>query len=383
MRKIVNSKVININNIELFELAAEGLALQKTAVSVTDEGIEADINSPLLQRYIKQYDIFFKAMPYPLYAIEADIKYATLGTFIARLSKDKITMWVDRGLHILLDKETGMTLRIVNNTWSIIYETSHKENNTNIELYRDSVGYMEYRWILNKIINKETTANFYQEFMPDFIKACNGQNMIIKWELENMLTFGIVPNKTEFKQNKILDLNNNEEYLLDIFCTGTASTGEKIQSWNLSDNSFGGPSTRYKQIKTYGFDAYSKPMADGSKSNSKLEKCKITGLHNLFMQLCAIKEANDAPTFPNFEGVISDTNLVYTVDNRLYVAKSNRLTDSKDIAHGVELYTVENNKVYFVKSRRINEKSGIYKDNLYSYNIADGKIRLCKTVFRY
>ena len=87
MRKLVNGKVIEIDNIELFELAAEGLALQNTAISSTNDGIEANINSPLVRKYIKQYDVFFKAMPYPLYAIEADIKYATLGNFIKSLSR--------------------------------------------------------------------------------------------------------------------------------------------------------------------------------------------------------------------------------------------------------------------------------------------------------
>ena len=65
----------------------------------------------------------------------------------------------------------------------------------------------------------------------------------------------------------------------------------------------------------------------------------------------------------------------------LFIAKSNRLADPVDIAHGVELYTVEKNKVYFIKSKRINEK--ISKDSLYSYNITDGTVRLCKIVFSY
>ena len=106
MKKIVNGKVINIDNLELFELAAEGLALQNTAISNTADGVECNINSPLVSGYIKKYDIFFKSMPYPLYAIEADIKYATLGNFIKALSKEKIEMWVDRGLHIKLDGPT-------------------------------------------------------------------------------------------------------------------------------------------------------------------------------------------------------------------------------------------------------------------------------------
>ena len=138
MKKLVNGKVIEIANMKLFELAAEGLALQNTAVSNTSEGIEASINSPLVHKYIKQYDIFFKSMPYPLYAIEADIKYATLGSFIKTLAKEKIDLWVHNGLNIKLDAKTGMTLNVVNNTWSIIYDTSEHEDNTTLELYRCS-----------------------------------------------------------------------------------------------------------------------------------------------------------------------------------------------------------------------------------------------------
>ena len=68
MKKLVNGKVVNVDNIALFELAAEGLALQNTAISSTNDGIEGNIDSPLVRKYIKQYDVFFKSMPYPLYS---------------------------------------------------------------------------------------------------------------------------------------------------------------------------------------------------------------------------------------------------------------------------------------------------------------------------
>lgn len=380
MKKLVNSKVIDIDNIELFELAAEGLALQNTAISSTNDGIEANINSPLVRKYIKQYDIFFKAMPYPLYAIEADIKYATLGNFIKSLSKEHVTMWVDKGLNIKLDKETGMTLRIVNNTWSIVYSKETRTDNTSMELFKNSVGYNEYSWLLRKIVNKETTVNFYTEFMPDFVKACNGQTMVIKWELENILTFGNIPNRIEFRPNKIISLEADEEYTLDIFCTGTVETDDMIPSFNLSADVCSGK-MKYKTIKTYGFDAYVKPLSDGAKTSGKFEKCKVTGLHNLFMQLCAIKTSNELTKFPYFEGIISDNMLVFVIDKRLYLAKSNRIMEPKDIAHGVELYSVEKGKIYFIKSKKINDK--ISKESLYSYTIHSGALRLCKTLFSY
>jgi hypothetical protein len=72
---------------------------------------------------------------------------------------------------------------------------------------------------------------------------------------------------------------------------------------------------------------------------------------------------------------------VFTIEKRLFIAKSNRLVEPKDIAHGVELYNVDKNKVYFIKSKKINDK--ISKDTLFSYNIPDGTIRMCKIIFSY
>ena len=40
--------------------------------------------------------------------------------------------------------------------------------------------------------------------MPEFTVACNNQPMILKWELENMLTFGSIPNK----MNRIIIMRN-------------------------------------------------------------------------------------------------------------------------------------------------------------------------------
>lgn len=383
MRKLVNGKVVEVSNIELFELAAEGLALQNTAVSATSDGLEGNINSALVRKYIKQYDVFFQYMPYPLYAIEDDIKYATLGNFIKSLAKEELTMWVDKGLYIKLDDQTGMTLKVVNNTWSIVYVKNNMTDNTSMELFKHSVGYAEYTWILKKITNRESTSNFYMEFMPEFVKACNGQAMVLKWELENILTFGTIPNRMEFKQNKILDINDEVEYSLDIYCTGTVDTDEEVQSLVLGRSGMSTGVSK-KQIKTYGFDAYNKSLSDSgnsSKNSGKIEKCKITGLHNLFMELCGFKSANAMSKFPDFTGAMFDNNMVFTIDKRLYFTKSNRLMEPKVIAHGAEIYAIENNKIYFTKSKKISDR--VSKDTLYSYSIRDNAIRLCKIIFTY
>ena len=108
MKKLVNSKIVEIDNIELFELGQEGLAIQSVATSNTSEGIETNLDSPMVQKYIKLYNAFFKYLPYPLYAIEEDIKYATLGQFIKMSVPNTTGIWVNKGLYIKLDDKTGI-----------------------------------------------------------------------------------------------------------------------------------------------------------------------------------------------------------------------------------------------------------------------------------
>jgi len=378
MKKVVNGKVVDIKNIELFEQAAEGLAIRNTTVSITSEGVEAQLDSPLIHNYIKQYDIFFRSMPYPLYAIESDIKYATLGNFLKAINHNKINMWVNNGLNIKLDDKTGMTLKIVNNTWAISYCNDIILDNTDMNLYKDSVGYNEYNWVLNKIIKKEKTNNFYNEFMPDFVRACNGQAMVLRWELNNILTFARVPDIMNFEDNKIIDLEDKSEYTLDIFCNGTTNTEEKItriEIGNIDNLS----NTRFKKIKTYDWNIYHKGTSDSA--SIKMDKRRFIGFDTLFNDIIVLKNNSGQIKFPIYKGVISDNNLIYSINGRLYITKVNRVTRSENIANGIELYSIEDDRIYFSKSKKINDK--ITKNILYSYNLMDKKARLCKIAYTY
>lgn len=380
MKKVVNGKVVDVKNMELFELAAEGTAIQATATSKTSDGIIGELKSDLMQKYIKLYDIFFRAMPYPLYAIESDIKYATLGNFIKAASQDNSTMWVDNGLHIRVDDSTGLTLQIVNGTWSINYCTDAKVDNTSMDLFRKSTGYNEYCWLLKKVIGKEATANFYMEFMEDFVKACNGQSMILKWELENILAFGVVPSKQSFKQGAILDRLGNIEYSLDIYSTGYTETGDKTQTWSLIGSNIE-MQHNYKRIKTYDYILYCKTIQESDKVITKIDKSRAKGIQNVFMELCGEKTATESIQFPDFYGAIYNNSIAFTVNGKLFVCKLSRLEKTKYIAQGVELYSIDNGKVYFIKSKQVSKS--IKKETLYSYSFDDDITRMCKISFRY
>lgn len=375
MKKVVNGIVVDVN-MELFELAAEGLAIQKTTTSITSDGLDNNVNSALIKKYLKQYDMFFKSMPYPLYAVERDIKYITLGNFIKSLSKNDINMWVNHGLHIKLDTETGMTLTFVNNTWSIDYIKEHIDTDIEIEKYEGCTGYKEYLWVLNKVLHKEKTTDFYKEMMPEFVVACRNQPMILKWELENILTFAMVDDKRDLKSNKVLDIENNLEYTIDPYYTGTIDTGEKIQVWSLSGDNVA-VSSRAKGIKGYDYEVYCKNIDN----SNKLEKSDLKGLRNLFMELCGIKGACEMEEFPEFKGIIEGINFAFTIEGRLFVSKSNKLYKTKDIANSAEIYNMEKGTVYFTKSKKINDK--VTKETLYSYKISTEAVRVCKIQYKY
>lgn len=383
MRKLVNGRVIDIKNIKLFELAAEGLIRQSKAVSNTAEGLEKELNSADIQKYIKQYDIFFKAMPYPLYAIEADVKYATLANFIKRLNRQPLRTWVDKGLYIQLDEESKMTLHIVNNTWSIKY-INYKEDNTLMESFADAIGYEDYNWLLNKILNRESTVNYYETFMPDFLNACNHNNMVIKFELENILNFGRVPKRIELVDNKITDITNNCEYMLDTFVTKTVESEDKITTWDLTKTARIGALTSSKKIKVYGFEVYTKSLSNEaykfSDMHEKLTKTTVPGMQSMFVILSGIKNANDRKTFPVFKGLIIDNNLIFCVDKSLFLTKSNKVVEAKEVAHDIEIWGVDRNNVYFLKDVKL--KDGVTKESIYSYNLSDGSIKLCRIRFK-
>lgn len=376
MRKIVNGKVVDVINMELFELAAEGLIKQKKAVSNISDGIDKAVNSTRIQTYLKLYDSFIKSMPYPLYAIEEDIKYAALGTFIKGKIKNEDKLWVRNGLHIKLNDETGMSIHMVNNTWSIEYNTVEQSDNTSLDVYKENIAYDEYKWIVDKALKGESTGAYYNVFMKDFVKACNGSSITLKWELENILTFSNIPEKQEMPENKIVDYDNKVEYLMDIFLKEKVKSKTDSQvTMSLVGN--GGVRTVYKETSIYDFDTFSKKFDADSKD--KIEKAKLVGMQNVFNTASIIKRGLNLKEYPSFFGFIIEDNIVFSINKRLYMCDKNRVMKPIDIAYNVDVFAIDNSSVYFTKKIKTIER--VNKINVYKYNTFDKTTRICGIQF--
>ena len=91
-----------------------------------------------------------------------------------------------------------------------------------------------------------------------------------------------------------------------------------------------------KYVKSFGFHTYKKISTEDEnkiKPNAdKLEKCDLTGLMSLFLTLCGIRNAGDKNSFDDYTGFICDNNLIYEINNRIFVAKSNVYVEPKEVA---------------------------------------------------
>lgn len=378
MKKKVNGKIVDIKNINVFEQAAEGLAINRSTSSTTADTIQADLYD--IKEYVLLYNAIYQSLPYPLYALDNNIKYATLATFIKRKTTKSPKMWINGGLFICIDEENNIAVNFVNRTWAVVRVPKQLEDNTNMQLYKDDCGFADLMWALSRVLKKETTSAYYSSFMKEFVDACNGQPMVLKWELGNILDFGRIPSRQIFEANKIVDLESHKAYILDIFVAGTKETKDKQYSFSLLSEDE--PELKPKVVKQYGFDVYEKKNSENGQvkpNDDKIKKCELYGMTSVFNTLCFIKSMTEQQSFDEYRGFIIDNILVYVVRGRLYVAKASNFVEPKEIARGIELYAFDDGLIYFVKPQTI--AKGIRKETIYSYSLKDNNLRLCKIQF--
>lgn len=370
MKKVINGKIVNIDNIKLFEKAEEGLAISRSAVSKTEDGIDSQLNSALVKDYIKSYDAFVKSMPFPLYAIESAVKYAALAEFLRLAVKSrKEEMWIADGLYIVINEETKMTLHMVNATWSINYVKNIEPDNTSLDAYELDDGYKEFKWLLDSIQRKQP-ANFYEKFMSDFLRACKGEPLVLQWELENILNFSRVPSKMNLCTNSVIDKDNNREINIDIFKAGQRKTGRKKMVIELGQQS----EDEEETTEVYDYEAFEKTL---SKDGDKPRPVQMIGLGGLFVKICKVRADKGMTSFPEFKAFIHSDYLTFEIDNRLFTCKARNLSDVKEIATDVEIIAYEKGYVYFSK-KTPTVSIKVHRLATYAYSLTNGSIRVCK-----
>ncbi len=375
MIKKVNGKSVNISNIELFESAFEGLVLKRLAASYVTDTISS--NTEKINTYISTYESIYKSLPFPLYCAELDVKHAAIGICIKDKLDEPLKMWVDSALFIQVEDKKA--IKFVGNSWALVSIQKAEKDNSDIENYKDELGYKEFVWVVRQIMNGASLASFYNVFMKEFVDACNKDPMILKWELGRILEFGPIPDRLNLKDNRLLDVNTKSEYFLDIYSTGKKKTNESELVLSI-----GGPNAglrkQNKYIKTYDFELYEKKaipedIMDGGRVE-RLQKANMDGVVSIFETLYSKGLIQDGIDNVCYKGIIVDNTIMYNINGQIYVCTTDNYTKGTEIAKGTEIFGYENNFVYLLRKSRC--ESGVQKESIFAYNIKDGSIRLCK-----
>lgn len=370
--------MVNIPNIELFEKAAEHqLSISPCCSAITDLAID---NCDKINLYILQYLRVYKSLPFPLNSIEDDIKYIVIGTYMLDKSNSPVRMWVDHGLVIVLNEKDKKVIKFRGIYWAIQTVNELKDDNLNLEDWSGYVGYKEYEWVLRQLMLGLQTSKFYETFMPKFVQACKNQPMVLKWELGNILKFGYVPKPQTFQVNHITDKNKNEVYQIDLYVAGVKQdTSKKILVLQDDEDS---DTETFQNMKIYGFTVFKKPIkftSDMKPGDDKIKRCDIPCMAQIFQRLAAIRAASEQTQFEDFTGAISGDWLVFEIAGRLYVGDKKLAFGDKEIARGINIYSVDKKGVYFYKLNKVSED--VYKRTMYSYNFNDKSIRLVNIDF--
>lgn len=379
MLKAVNNKIIDIDNIELFEKIFECKHIIMDKSDFLMCTIPSDID--IINRCIEEYYRFYNNIPYPLNYLEDGIKYAVIGTYIQTNIKDKqIKIVVDNGLNIVIEGNTVLTFN--KDIWLIQKREFEDCSDIGLDKYHKNIGYEEYNWILYKLINggQFTDIEFYEQFMPDFVAACKSDWGIMKKELDTILTFGKTPQSIDLKQNKIISLNDEREIILDIYTSGIKKTGDKEYFISLA-NSDDSIKMKPKYTTTYAVDIYEKIRKNMSTGvgTSRLRKSNLIGVNTIFNTIASMKISDDTKPIKDFYGLLVDRHLIYSIDNRIFICKAYRMSEPIEIAHDSKLVSVDKGNVYFIVNDIMD--SGVDKDTLYSYGIANKEYRIIEINF--
>ena len=121
MRKAINGKIVTIDNMEIFRQAEKDLLVNRSCTSSLDDmciymdEFEADIVNDVVMYYRTLYE----ALPYPLYALDTPIKYATLGLLIKQ-SIPEIDVYVeDCSLKIAIEQCNFWAIQFINKSYKV------------------------------------------------------------------------------------------------------------------------------------------------------------------------------------------------------------------------------------------------------------------------
>lgn len=384
MERNIDGTTVVIDNIQLFEKAFEGLAVKRALDTNISVGID-EMHAVVIDEYVEAYKQVYDLLPFPLYAIEEDVKYVTILMAMMSTVNKPIKFIIDNGLKVRITENKYISF--LGEKWNM--ESNKKERLTwldksslKFDEYRASIGFEEYKWALKSLVSGGNLSDYYTKFMPKLVKACNGDNDRLKYHLTHMLDIYEVPAEIDIPINSIIDESAQGQYMVDVFSRGTREVPQGRKSYHFSLSEAGQTSMESisERIPVLDYTVLKKEWSTEDEiftSASKLKEVDLEGLQSVFEQLIA--DGIDGFKLKQYRGIILGSTIVYTVDDKMYLCQKDKYVRSKEVATNVEIIATHEKSIYFRKKDR--RKHGVTRISVYKLSLLNGVVKLCNICF--
>ncbi len=379
MKKLINGVVVDISRevMELFEKAAEGSITRKQIMNKIDLVLESDIGDVgyVIEAYYRSY----AALPYPLYAVEDEIKYATIAANMQRMINDKFHYIIDLEVKdriIRAHCEEGLYVDLASEHWAIETAEDDKLDPKVIDIndYKSDPLFKFFKWCDKNLKEKRNAAGFYAFALPGLLSACNNKPVIVRWEMAKLLQFADMPEEITVRDRCIHNNDTGSDYVLDAFWTGKYSSdvAERVMVIDCRpEHRHEEPKMTTKRRKLYDFEVY--------ENNPELGRCPLQNSKQRFepMFKTIIREASDVPNASYF-GIIDGDTVAFEINNKVYTGKLGG--ELSETGVGVKLINVQGGKAYIRKGMR--KSSGATRESIYIYDIQEDVLKVCNIRYK-
>lgn len=353
---------------DTFIKAYEGLERIKNIISPVDYCFSEEYRKEA-NEIIRVYWQFHEGLPFPLVAVEDDLKYAVLGTLIQDVTGNKLYL-AKQGL--LFPLENGTALKLQSSYWAIvdIDEEEYQENFSIMDFEEDS-SYEEFCWVYRNYREGNSCEDYYQYFLPEFMEACLNEEMILQFEMDNMLLFGVLPERKEIDKNCLVYCDVTPEQLLRVKLTERGARKVKEKGQYIYEN--GELRLKENRKPLYDFDIEIEDKTERSPNKERLI--------SLYAHIVGYTSLNNLERPSGVKGVIVNDKVVYELGNHVFcVDFSGKLQEAIQIAYGAKIYSYDGNNVYLEKEDAID--NNLIKHQVFSYNSLTNDVKLVKIDFK-
>lgn len=376
MKKLINGQVVNIESdvLDLFEKAMEGTVTKKSLANKIDIILESETGN--LGQIVAAYYATYIKLPYPLYAVEEEIKYATIAVEMQRKLKGVLGYTPKVKVNdtkVTVYSEDGYCIELASDNWAVKVEEHYEDiESTVVSLkdYKVDNLYRFYEWCNQKFLKRETLSNFYSFAVPGVLNACGRKPLIVKWELAKLLQFADIPSEATLMNRHFVDVDSNADYFLDVFWGGEydENEGHRVMVIDIrkgADKLL----SEGKSRKKFQYEVYENDKENG-RVQLKASKRRFEPVFNVISSLC--NNGEDIDTL-SYKGIISDGYIAVEIGDRLYAGTiGGTITE---IGMGTSILNMSGSKLYVTKN--IKKARGAVREAVYIYDIASDTLKIC------